>query len=227
VVIANSQAGLDAHRVDPRRGVVIHNGFDPDRWALCRVGSRAYGPTTVVMTARMHPHEDYRTLLEAARVLSAQSRDDWRFLAVGSGDQRPDLLSEYRDLIDSDVASFPEAGTEVLELVTGSQIGVLLTDAAHHAEGIPNSIMEYMACELPVVCSDSGGNRELVVDGETGILVPSGDVDAVVGALRALRDDPEMAARMGRAGRERIATVFTVGALVAGTVAEYERATSR
>lgn len=227
VVIANSQAGLDAYAVDPRRGIVVRNGFDPDRWKLCATQDRAARPMTVVMTARMHSHKDYHCLLDAARILCAEDPGGWRFLAVGSGDDRPALLSEYRDLIGSGAADFPEAGTEVLSWVRGSHIGVLLTNAASHAEGIPNSIMEYMACGLPVVCTDSGGNRELVVVGETGLIVPPGDAKAVAEALRSLCADPAMADRMGRAGRERIATVFTVDALVRGTIAAYDRAVDR
>ena len=228
VVIANSQAGLDAFGIDPERGRVVRNGFDPDRWALCGHGQHpAAGPMVVVMTARMDPHKDYRCLLDAARILGAEDSEGWRFLAVGSGRNHDELLSEYHDLLDSGVVTFPGATNEVLSLVRGANVGVLLTDTAFHAEGIPNSVMEYMACGLPVICTDSGGNRELVIEGETGFLVPSGDVEAVVRQLRLLRDEPEMASRMGRAGRERIASEFTVEALVNGTVAAYELARQR
>ena len=99
---------------------------------------------------------------------------------MGSGEDRAGLLADYRDLVESGVAAFPEAGTEVLGLVRDANIGVLLTDQTNHAEGISNSIMEYMACGLPVVCSDSGGNREIVVEGQTGLVVPPGDLGAVV-----------------------------------------------
>lgn len=224
VVIANSRAGLIAFGVGETRGRVVYNGFDPERWALCQGGHRAERPTTVVMTARMHPHKDYRTYLEAARALSAEDPGGWRFLAVGSGDGREALLTEYDDLVRSGAVEFPQLGTEVLGAVRDATIGVLLTNAAVHAEGLPNSVMEYMACALPVVVTGTGGNPELVLENETGILVPPGDVSAFIAALRRLRQDPELAERMGRAGRERIATVFTVDALVAGTLAAYELA---
>lgn len=227
VVIANSQAGLDAYGVDSRRGRVVRNGFDPRRWELCSGVDRAESPTTVVMTGRMHRHKDYRCLLDAARVLCAEDPVGWRFLAIGQGKERSVLLSNYRDLTGSGVVEFPEAGNEVLGLICGAHIGVLLTNSAFAAEGLSNSIMEYMACSLPVVCTDSGGNRELVVEGETGLLVPPTDVEAVVRALRSLRDDPATAERMGRAGRERIESVFSVDALVSGTIAAYDLAEER
>jgi glycosyltransferase involved in cell wall biosynthesis len=227
VVIANSQAGLDAYGVGPRRGRVVRNGFDPDRWGLCQNGHPAERPTTVVMTARMHRAKDYRCFLDAARVLSTEDPDGWRFLAVGSGEERAALLSEYRDLLDLGVVAFPDAGTEVLTLVRQAHIGVLLTDSLFAREGLSNSIMEYMACGLPVVCTDSGGNRELVVEGETGVLVPPGEPDAVIRGLRLLREDRDLANRMGRAGQERIATMFTIESLVKGTIAAYDLAMSR
>jgi glycosyltransferase involved in cell wall biosynthesis len=176
------------------------------------------------MTARMHWHKDYRCLLDAARVLCAEDPEGWRFLAVGWGEERPALLSEYHDLLESGAVVFPEVGTEVLNLVCEAHIGVLLTNTAFAAEGLSNSIMEYMACGLPVVCTEGGGNRELVIEGETGLFVPPADVEAVVRQLRFLSEDPATASRMGRAGRERIASVFTVDALVSGTIAAYDLA---
>jgi glycosyltransferase involved in cell wall biosynthesis len=224
VVIANSQAGFDAWGVDTRRGRVIHNGFDPDRWALCVIKHSAPPPTTVVMTARMNPAKDFSCLLDAARVLHSEDPNGWRFLAVGSGEERPALLSEYKDLLESGVVAFPDVGTEVLSLVSGAHIGVLLTDPAFAVEGLPNSIMEYMACGLPDVCTESGGNGELVLDGRTGLFVPPSDVDAVVQRLRFLSQNPATASRMGRAGRSRIASVFTVERLVAETIEAYDLA---
>ncbi len=227
VAIANSHAGLVAYGIDPEKGRVVHNGFDPARWELCSGGVQAERPFSAVMTARMHPHKDYRLLLDAARVLDAEDPGGWRFLAVGSGEERERLLADSADLRESGAVEFPDGGTEVLRLVRDCNVGVLLTDPEHHQEGISNSIMEFMACGLPVVCTDSGGNREIVVEGETGFIVGPRDLDAVLARLRALRDDPARAKAMGAAGRERIASVFTVERLVAGTLAAYELASER
>jgi glycosyltransferase involved in cell wall biosynthesis len=87
--------------------------------------------------------------------------------------------------------------------------------------------MEHMARGLPVVCTDSGGNRELVVEGATGVFVPPSDSEAVIAALRSLRRDPQVAASLGRAGRERIATHFTVDRMVHGTLSVYESVAGR
>jgi glycosyltransferase involved in cell wall biosynthesis len=221
-VIANSRAGLRAYRLTPARGRVVYNGFDPARLPLCAAASPdPAGPFTAVMTGRMVPEKDYRTFLAAARELS-RTGGAWRFLAVGDGPDRPLLLRDAGDLASRGVVAFPRPGLEVLTVVREAHAGVLMTDPARHAEGCSNAIMEYMACGLPVVCADSGGNRELVRDGETGFVIPPADTTALAGRLRWLADHPAQARRMGERGRARLLHDFTVDAMVAGTVAVYE-----
>ena len=77
-----------------------------------------------------------------------------------------------------------------------------------------NSVMEAMSCGLPVVASDIPPNRELVVMGETGFLVPVGDRAAFTQFADRLLFDPALARRMGEAGLERIATEFRVDRMV-------------
>ena len=74
--------------------------------------------------------------------------------------------------------------------------------------GIPVALMEAMAMERPVVATDISGVSELVEDGVTGLLVPPATRGAFAAALRAIHDDPELAVRLGRAGRRRVAEDF-------------------
>ncbi len=83
-------------------------------------------------------------------------------------------------------------------------------------------LLEAMAAARPVVATPVGGTPELVVDGETGLLVPAGDVDALADALRRLLDDPELAARMGEAGRRRVEERFTAERMVERVLELYE-----
>jgi len=75
-------------------------------------------------------------------------------------------------------------------------------------EGLPRSVMEAAAMGIPVVASDVKGNREVVIDGRTGLLFPYGDVRALAAALRRILDAPELAASMGRRGAELAAERF-------------------
>jgi glycosyltransferase involved in cell wall biosynthesis len=89
-------------------------------------------------------------------------------------------------------------------------------------------ILEAMACETPVVASRVGGIPEIVVEGETGYLVdldpadPNGFTDRLAERLEKLLGDPTLAAKMGKAGRERVVRHFGWGAIAAQTVRLYE-----
>jgi glycosyltransferase involved in cell wall biosynthesis len=80
-------------------------------------------------------------------------------------------------------------------------------------DGIPNVLVEAMACGLPVVTTAVSGIPELVVDGDNGLLVPPDDPAAVAGSLRRLRDEPELARRLGERGRASVAERFDGDAL--------------
>jgi glycosyltransferase involved in cell wall biosynthesis len=222
---ANSRAGLTAFGVrEGDRGRVVYNGFDPSRFAAVTtpiLDHDAHATTTVVMAARMTCAKDWRLLLQAARQLSCDP-GAWRMVAMGDGPDRAALVGEAADLIDSGVVEFPPSGLEALPAIAAAHIGVLLSDPIWHAEGCSNAIMEYMACGLPVVCTDSGGNPELVEHGVTGLLVPPRDAGALAAALRTLRDDPGHAREMGREGKRRLEARFTIGAMTEGFVSAYE-----
>ena len=227
-VVANSEAGLAVWRVGAPRGRVVYNGFDPDRLAACGAAVRRAGrPFTIVMTGRMVPEKDFTTLIRAARVLAHHDVGRWRIVLAGSGPDEPSLRAAAVDLVTREVVVFAEPGLEVLPLLRDADAGVLLTDPDRHAEGCSNAIMEYMACGLPVVCTAGGGNPELVLEGETGRLVPPRDPGALAARLRELAERPEACAAMGEAGRRRIAERFTVEGMVADYVDVYLRATAQ
>ena len=224
-VVANSQAGLRAFGVPESRGRVVYNGFDESRLSPQWSSRESPGvgvPTTVVMAGRMVPAKDWTTLIEAARILAADTPHRWRFLALGSGPDRETLIESASDLVSAGIMEFPEAGLEALPIIAGADVGVLLTDARVAMEGCSNSIMEYMACSLPVVCTDRGGNPELVVNGRTGYLVPPSDAVAVSDALRRLRGSSARARSMGHAGRRRQLEMLSVQAMVDGWMSAYE-----
>lgn len=92
-----------------------------------------------------------------------------------------------------------------------------------HREGMPVTILEAMAASKPVVATDIRGCREEVVNGVTGWLVPPADPVALAGAIRKVLDDPEAAAEMGRAGRERVRAVYSEARVLAEQLAVYRK----
>jgi glycosyltransferase involved in cell wall biosynthesis len=221
LVAANTQAGLDAWGISPTKGRVISNGFDESRLPA-QVGA-AERPFTVVMTGRTVPVKDYDTVIAAARLLEDRAAD-WRFVLIGDGRDRHRLMRSAEDLVATGFVAFPEPGLEVLSHVRDADVGVLMTNPRLAREGLSNSLMEYMALGLPVVCSAGGGNSELVEDGVTGIIVPPSDPEALAGSLEFLHDHEEQRRAMGVAGRGRITRDFSVEAMVARTIEVYEEA---
>ena len=148
-----------------------------------------------------HAHKGLDVLLEAYKGLSELAP-----FVVMIADRRDTALC------------FPE-GVTVIHNVPHVQV---MAAWMHCAIGVVPSIwpdpcptvaMEAMACGKPVVASAVGGLRDVVVDGETGLLVPPGDVQALHEALRTLLSNPSLRAQMGAAGRQR-ARLFTVSAAV-------------
>ena len=97
-----------------------------------------------------------------------------------------------------------EIPTPIEDIIAAFDIGALIT----FTEGISNSIIEYMILRKPVVATDGGGTAELLLDGETGILVRQSDPASVAAAIMRLLDDAELRQRMGARGRHRIETEF-------------------
>jgi glycosyltransferase involved in cell wall biosynthesis len=93
-----------------------------------------------------------------------------------------------------------------------------------YREGFGVVCAEAMAHGRPVVASAVGGLLDLVIDGETGILVPPGDVGALRDALRRLLEDPDLRRRMGEAGRARVRERFSWNAVTDATLAAYDEA---
>lgn len=146
----------------------------------------------------------------AARVL--QSCRNTRFWIAGEVPDTPyarTLLELPQQLDIADRLTFIGKTENSLELIRRCDIGVLTS----RSEGLSNSIMEYMACGLPVVCSDVGGNPELIRHGENGYLFPVGDITQLTTQLIELCRDPDKRTAMGAISLQR-AREFKVDSIV-------------
>jgi glycosyltransferase involved in cell wall biosynthesis len=225
LVVANSRAGLEAWRVPAAKGRVIYNAFDAVRLSAVPEARRAPGGDGrcgVVMAARMAEPKDFRTLIEAARLLEGESPGGWRFSLVGDGPDRAELVSAAGDLVARGAVRFVDGGLEAAGEILSADIGVLSTDPAILAEGCSNALLEYMACGLPVVSTDSGGCGELVREGVEGYLVAPRDPRALARRLADLQADRGLRERMGSAGRSRVGTDFTIERMASEYVSAYE-----
>ena len=90
-------------------------------------------------------------------------------------------------------------------------------------EGISNTLLEAMACELPVIATAVGGNPELVVHGETGFLIPVQSPELLADAIGAYQDAPALARRHGLAGRQRVEEHFSLTKMIEAYDKMYSR----
>ena len=167
---------------------------------------------------RLWPQKRIKDLIWATDLLKV-IRDDVHLLVIGDGPQRQ-AFERYRRLCHiEDKVHFLGARDDVPRLMPHFDLLWL----ASGYEGLPNVIMEAMACAIPVVATDIWGNRELVVHGETGYLVPVGDRAGLARYANKILDDRELARRLGEGGRERIAAEFTIRTMVERHAALYRK----
>jgi starch synthase len=213
--------------ISPERIRVIRNGIDtteyrpdPRTEILNRYGvdqSRPY----VIFVGRITRQKGVPVLLRAASRLIPEAQ---LVLAAGQADT-PELLAEVTELVDglrtsrSGVVWIPEmlAKPEVIQLLTHAT--VFACPSVYEPLGIVN--LEAMACGTAVVGSRTGGIPEVVAEGETGLLVPPGEPEALAVALNALLGDPDRAQAMGQAGRKRAVAEFGWPAIAAQTAELY------
>ena len=158
---------------------------------------------------RLWPQKRVKDLIWAADLLKV-IRDDVHLLVIGDGPHRA-RLERYRDQVRiADRVHFLGLRQDVSRLLP--HLDCLWLASAY--EGLPNAVMEAMACGVPVVASDIPGNRDLVVHGETGYLTPIGDRAGIARHTNRLLDDRALAERLGKAGRERITQEFSVEKMV-------------
>lgn len=215
-IISNSKAGLEAYQVKLKKNVfIVHNGFDfarlndngtilPESILKDKIGDFI----VVGMVARFENAKDYATIIQAICLLLEKGLKI-KFIAIGDGntmDQCKSLISEkYKKEF-----FFLGKRDDVDALVQLFDIGVLST----YSEGISNAIMEYMAFKKPVVATDCLGNRELVIDGRTGLLAKSKDINDWIIKLLRLIEKKDLRYAYGANGYQRLYDQFHLNKMI-------------
>jgi glycosyltransferase involved in cell wall biosynthesis len=215
-------AGVDGERIS-----VIPSGVDVARFRgtedvrarvrhdECGVAS---GEPVVLVVGALVPRKGHAVLLRAARSLAARGlRPAYVFCGEGSG--RSELEGLAADLGIAGRVRFTGWRSDVAPLLAAADLVVV--PSLH--EGLGVAALEAGAAARPVIASRTGGLAEVVVDGETGWLVPPEDPEALAAALEAALRDAEEARRRGAAARARIAQEFPMERMGAATAALYRR----
>ena len=162
---------------------------------------------------RMHPVKDQLMLAQAfvqALTLAPQLRARLRLVMVGDGPLRAQSLAILEAAGVADLAWIPGERHDVADIMRGLHAFALPS----LAEGISNTILEAMASALPVLATAVGGNADLVLHGQTGVIVPAADPAAMAREIALLASNPQQARATGEAGRRRVEATFSMQAMV-------------
>jgi sugar transferase (PEP-CTERM/EpsH1 system associated) len=215
------RTGFAAHRIS-----VIHNGVDGRRFrrdAETRVQVRrelgiSADEFCIGSVGNLLPVKDHMTLLEAFDRV-AGSFQACRLVLFGEGSERSrleafaDAHPEWRERV-----SFLGSNPRVAEMLNALDVYVLPSIS----EGISNSLLEAMATGLPVVAAATGGNPEVIVDGESGLLFPVGDAEGLAKILLDLHAKQDLRAQLGQGALRRVSENFSIDSMVRNYAQMYE-----
>jgi glycosyltransferase involved in cell wall biosynthesis len=210
---------------DERRSTVVHNGIDPDRFAprpadqtvAAEFGFDPACPIVGTVSRLGEERKGMRYFVEMAAAVSRRY-PDCRFLVVGDGPLRPALEQQAVALGLERRIAFAGQRNDVPRLLSAMRIFVMpsLYEACQY------NLLEAMAAGLPVVSTPVGVAPEAIVPGQTGLLAPVRDGEALAAGVVELLEEPHVAQEMGRRAREMVVDRFSLDAMVARTTRVYE-----
>jgi len=179
------------------------------------------GPVRLLYVGRFNVFKNVETLLEAVAKLAQMDVGEFELVLVGEGEQRPALECIVSELGLTRRVRFEGwvARDQIADQYRGADIFVTATTW----EGMPNTVLEAMACGLPIVGTQASGLRELVREGVNGYLVPIKNPDALAEALALLIDNGYERRRMGRESRKRAEREFAWEYIAKQYVGVYEQ----
>ena len=196
-------------KIDKEQLVSLPNYVDNKKFKLSRLADTEDELVTIVLVGHLSKVKGQECLIEATKKLIDQSCKI-KILFAGK-DNSEDLKNENRLKkitkglgLENEIVFLGKV-SNVSEVLESSDIFVLPS----YKEGMPLVILEAMAAGLPVIASTADGNKDAVVDNETGFLIEAGDVDGLVKKLKLLIDNRNLRVSMGEAGRKRVSENFT------------------
>jgi L-malate glycosyltransferase len=212
-----SESGVPAHKI-----TTVHSAVDPGRFDVAPLARAALGvPANSFLlgnVAALVGHKDHATLLHAmAQVVRAIPAA--HLVIAGEGPLRPDLERQCRSLGLTDHVHLLGFRDDVPQILRAVDLFVM----SSKEEGLGTSVLDAMACGLPVVATAGGGIPEMVRHETTGLLARVGDPADLAGAVIRLHHDRHLAGRLAEAGHRLVHEHFAVDRMVAGNLAVYQQ----
>ena len=210
--------------VPAARAVTVHEGIDIERVELAEPANLhadfwlPHHAPIVGNVAALVPHKGQRHLIDAAKIV-VQQVPDARFVIAGEGELRPALERQIKDFHLEKHVLLAGFRPDVLSVHKAFDIFVM----SSVTEGLGTSLLDAMAAGKPIIASRTGGIPEVVANGETGLLVPPRDHEALAEAVVRMLNDAELRRGMGEAGRARARALFSAERMVQNTLNVYQR----
>lgn len=180
------------------------------------------GVSVVGNIAALVAHKGQKHLIDAAPLVIKQVPDT-HFVILGEGELRPALERQIKEMHLEKHVLLPGFRSDVLSLLKAFDIFVM----SSVTEGLGTSLLDAMAAARPIVATRAGGIPEVVIDEETGLLVPARDHERLANAIVRLLKDPGLRQRLAQAGSSRVRAEFSVDRMVDQTLALYRRLAGR
>ncbi len=227
-IMANSEEAkriaVETEGLPPDKVHVVYQGVDMDRFR------RGLGDATaaeklgvprnarvVGIVANLRPVKDHALFLRTAKIVAEQV-EDAVFLLAGRGELYQELCGLAKELGIRERVFFTQGEGNIMDYLARMSVGCLTS----FSEGFSNAIMEYMAAGMPVVAINVGGNRDAIIEGETGFLVADRTPEAFAEPLVRLLRDEGLRVKMGEAGYRRCVENFEVGKTIGQLEEFYE-----
>jgi glycosyltransferase involved in cell wall biosynthesis len=209
---AEQEAKQSATIFKPSRIYVVSNGIDLNRFSPGPHPEQGY----ILAVGSMFAKKRWDRLIRAVAHLSAKGLE-FQVLHAGSGPLREELEAMAKELRVEHVLRFLGNRHDIPSLFAGAAFLVLTSDV----EGLPNVVLEAMACGRAVVGTDVGDVPYLIDDGKTGFVVPKEDEAILADRMATLLKERELCRRMGEAGRIKVEREFSLERLTQDTFAVY------
>lgn len=193
--------------VAEEKTAVIWMGVDTDRFVDRGKRQSRANVLHLATVARLHVCKGHRHALAAIKRLAGEGCDV-RYTIAGTGPHEREIRESVREMgLEKRVDFAGTVGEEgVLDLL--NEVDGFVLPSVGLGEAAPVSVMEAMACGLPVICSIIGGTADMIEDGKNGILVPQGDEEGLYRAMKMLAGDVGWRMELGKEARRRAVEVF-------------------
>jgi glycosyltransferase involved in cell wall biosynthesis len=214
------RTGMDENKVD-----VIYNGIDLSRFAttvdtqkLKREQGINETDRVIGIPARLHPMKGHHYLIEAIPMVQRHI-PHLKVLLIGEGPLRAKITAQIKDAGLENTCLLLGHRSDIVEWMHVFDIGILPSVSL---ETFGLALVEMMACRKAIVATRFSGIPEVVVDGETGLLIPPKNPQALAEAVITLLKDPQRCQQMGEKGRQRAEQYFTQDQMLKKTFAFYQ-----